>query len=125
MDSTNPEPTTICTGRRTLLRGIAVSGALVGDAGTAGATPSFGACRTIRRSGTYTLTRDIGGDRAVCLRITADNVTLGGRGHTVRGPGTFDGNVGILVRGDRVTIRNVEVVDWETDIRFDGNDLSC
>ncbi len=78
-------------------------------------------CTTVSSSGTYALAEDVrNGTVDTCLRITASDVTLDGRGHRIDGVGAF-GSAGILVTGgSNVTVRNVAATDWDDGIRFVG-----
>ncbi|EFW89823.1 periplasmic copper-binding protein [Haladaptatus paucihalophilus DX253] len=78
-------------------------------------------CRTISSSGRYVLTEDVRNATVdTCLRITASDVTLDGRGNLVDGIGDF-GTTGVRVEGgSNVTVRNVEATDWDDGVRFVG-----
>ncbi|MFH5800049.1 nitrous oxide reductase family maturation protein NosD [Haladaptatus sp. CMAA 1911] len=78
-------------------------------------------CRTISSSGRYVLTADVRNVTVdTCLRVTASDVTIDGRGHLVDGLGDF-GTTGVRVEGgSNVTVRNVEATDWDDGVRFAG-----
>ncbi|KZN25736.1 copper-binding protein [Haladaptatus sp. R4] len=127
-----PTLLTIPTLLTTLLVVSLVVVSLTAGAGGAGVRPAAGqenaangtgidSCTTISSPGRYTLTGDIrNATIGTCLRITANDVTLDGRGHRVDGVGAF-GTSGVLVTGgSNVTVRNVGATDWDDGIRFVG-----
>ena len=78
-------------------------------------------CTTISSPGRYTITGDIRNVTVgTCLRITANDVTLDGRGHRVDGVGAFGTSGVLVIGGSNVTVRNVGATDWDDGIRFVG-----
>ncbi|WP_458205140.1 NosD domain-containing protein [Haladaptatus sp. NG-SE-30] len=76
-------------------------------------------CTSISEPGHYVLASDIESPAETCIRITADDVTFDGKGHTIDG-GTFRENTtGIGVTGTNVTIQNVALVRWTFGVRYD------
>ncbi|WP_458189444.1 right-handed parallel beta-helix repeat-containing protein [Haladaptatus sp. NG-WS-4] len=78
-------------------------------------------CREISNPGRYVLTDDLTNTtESRCLRITANDVVLDGRDHSIDGVGAF-GSAGVLVTGNsNVTVRNVTATDWDDGIWFAG-----
>lgn len=93
------------------------------DDGTA-STPSQGAlssCAVIDESGLYELAGDVDGGTGTCLAIRASDVVLDGNGYTVAGPGS---GTGVQVAGSgiaNVTVRNVNVRDWDVAVQLGGS----
>ncbi|WP_458208903.1 NosD domain-containing protein [Haladaptatus sp. NG-SE-30] len=80
-------------------------------------------CTTIDEPGRYELTADIRDSSAnKCIRIASSNVVFSGNGHSIDGTGAF-GTGGVLVGSfdasiSNVTVRNVNVTDWDDGIRY-------
>lgn len=57
-------------------------------------------------------------EQAVCIRVTASNVTIDGQGHTITGPEENNGWA-ILSRDgvENLTLRNVTLDNWSTGVR--------
>jgi hypothetical protein len=94
-------------------------------AGTAAQATPVDDCRSISEPGEYRLASTLSGnDSAPCLRITASNVTLDGRGNAVLGNDSEA--AGVLVEPtDEDTLRNVTVSNltttgWEAGLGFRG-----
>lgn len=120
--------------RKTTAAGVVVLVFVAGTALVAGAVPGvmsaqatneIDSCTTISEPGTYELTADIGNsDADRCLLIETADVTLEGNGHLVDGvdgPNSF----GVYVdadAGDRTTVRNLTVRDWEEGVRVVDGD---
>jgi len=102
---------------------LAGAGAGIGT-GTAAAATTVNGCADITSPGTYHLGGDI--DDAAqdsCINITTSNVVFDGQGHAVDGDGSGFGTVGINATTtsttfDNVTVRNVEVTDWNTSVQY-------
>lgn len=77
-------------------------------------------CGVIDEPGRYVLTADIASDHERCLTVSASDVVLDGRSHTVRGSGI----AGITVTGEtqlsNVSVRNVSVGGWDYGIYYEG-----
>ena len=84
------------------------------------ATP-ITSCQVISSSGEYYLANDLShSGSGACINITADNVVLDGRGHTITG----DGNgYGICLYGDRDTIENATIKGFYRG--FDADSYWC
>lgn len=106
--------------------GVAVLSPSVGptDASrSAGESPvTIRGCTAIHESGTYVLADDFRGGSPVsssCLRVSASDVTVLGRGASVAGHGASD-TTGIAVAGagevSNVTIRSVRVANWSRGV---------
>lgn len=82
-------------------------------------------CTTIDEPGTYVLTSDIdnGGKTPIsgaCFRITADDVTFDGNGHTIDGRGVSHTKGVAVVDAKNVTVTNFEVDDWHSGVLVDN-----
>ena len=81
-------------------------------------------CSVIDTPGVYHLTQDIVGSGAdVCIKISASNVTLDGRGYKINGTGRiaiqiYNGSI----RLSNVTIRNVSIEGWGKGIELKNAD---
>lgn len=93
-------------------------------------TTRIDSCSTITEPGRYELTRDlVDRDASTCVSVRSSDVVLDGAGHRIDGRGTF-GTAGVVVEPGRdrtgaetetisnVTVRNVEVTDWDDGVRF-------
>ncbi len=80
-------------------------------------------CKAIHEPGRYELTADIKDSSTnKCIRIMSSDVVLNGNGHSIDGTGAF-GTGGVLVgsfeaQTSNVTVRNVNVTDWDDGIRY-------
>lgn len=97
-----------------------------GGPGVAVSTAAIGACTTITEPGYYELDAGVTYASTVtstpCIRITADDVVLDGRGNTFAGRG-ITATTGILVDGGRnVTVRDVKLTDWHRAVEYDSAD---
>lgn len=95
----------------------------------AGSTQSteISSCTVIDQPGSYVLTADIEDSaKRNCVRITANDVSLDGQGHTIDSNG--DGKRGIYVHNEEsrlsnVTVRDLIVTDWQdAGAEFEGVD---
>lgn len=81
---------------------------------SAQANTEITSCQVINSSGTYQVTEDIDGS-GTCIDIQTENdVTIEGNGYAITGDGSgtaIEGNP-----GTSVTVRNVEVSNWENGI---------
>lgn len=78
-------------------------------------------CRTIDDSGRYVLTRDLRNvEDDACVDIRTSNVTFDGDGYRIDGVDAAD-SVGVSVGAEEaianVTVRNVELTDWDAGLR--------
>lgn len=72
---------------------------------------------SITSPGVYTLENDILNSTApVCIRISASDVILDGKGHTISGTGKADSRGIYLIDSTNVTIRNLTITDWDAGI---------
>ncbi|WP_458190157.1 NosD domain-containing protein [Haladaptatus sp. NG-WS-4] len=76
-------------------------------------------CTTVSKSGHYVLERDVVSRVETCVRVTADDVTLDGAGHTVDGETFRENSTGIAVTGTNVTVRNLSLVRWTFGVRYE------
>ena len=121
----------------TLPVGLAGFGAKPGGSTVSGETVV--GCTNITSAGQYSLIAGVSDStEAVCIRISASDVLLDGRGMTIDGvDGGYDtGTVGVLVAGSgtltNVTVSNLTVTDWDygihsRDVRLstiEGNTLA-
>ena len=74
-------------------------------------------CREISSSGEYTLAGNLTSS-STCIEITSDNVVFDGNGNTIEADGVAsnDGEYGIRVRADNVTVRNVTTSGWGEEL---------
>ncbi|WP_266077754.1 right-handed parallel beta-helix repeat-containing protein [Haladaptatus caseinilyticus] len=77
-------------------------------------------CTTIAGSGHYVLTHDIESRTNTCVRVTADDVVVSGRGHSIDGGVFRENTTGIVVTGSNVTVRNLSVRQWTFGIRYES-----
>jgi len=102
---------------------ICLLGLLTVAAGTASAQSSQGdevsSCTTIRESGNYVVSQNITTEsEGSCVVIEANDVVLDGGGHGVRGGGLPE-TVGIDVRADNVTVRDISVENFDSGLLFE------
>jgi len=87
----------------------------------AGVEPYLTDCSVLNQAGaTYYLTEDIiETEAAICMSITAENVTLDCQGFTIDGIDNTD-NYGIYSDQFNTTIKNCNLTDWGPGILFDS-----
>lgn len=106
--------------------GVPTTATSVGAATATDAAPTeINSCTTIDEPGTYVLTTDIenAGETAIsqpCMRITADNVTFDGGGHTIDGRGESHTKGVAVADAEGVTVTNVSVNDWHAGVLVTG-----
>jgi hypothetical protein len=96
------------------------------DVASAASSPAAGAaCRDVTTSGHHALAGDVTNSGArYCINVTASDVVLDGRGHTIDGVGATLGSaaeppVGVYVDGaSNVTVRNLTVSEWQTGVVY-------
>ena len=106
---------------------LAVAGmVLLVAAGGAGAVDITG-CTVINDPGTYNIIQDItNGTEYYCIDIRSDDVILDGGGHLIDGVNDASNSCGIRARridsmGDSVTIRNVEITNFDSGIHVEAS----
>lgn len=97
---------------RWLVLGLLLIGCMVGIGSAVAITGPV----VIEKPGTYELTKDIIGTKAVvCIEIQCDNVVLDGKGHRIKGVDAAN-SAGVLIHGTgpvtNVHIRNLVTEDW-------------
>ena len=98
-------------------------------AGGASAATAITECQEITEPGEYYLAKDITDNTAnVCIDIKADDVILDGKGHCIDGVTAAAYSCGIAATrvdtiGDNVTIKNVEVTNFDSGIGITGLQL--
>lgn len=99
------------------------AGALAGVVSpTAAAAPTqVDSCTTIDEPGRYVLTSNIenGGHTAIskaCIKITADDVTFDGNGHTIDGRGVSHTKGVAVVGAEGVSVTNFSINDWHAGV---------
>lgn len=107
------------------LAGTALLVSTVPGVMSAQAPTEIDSCTTISEPGTYELTADIvNSDADRCLFIESAGVTLEGNGYLVDGVDGGD-SFGVYVDGalgDRITVRDLTVRDWEEGVRIVDGD---
>ena len=98
--------------RRSVLRSVGILGSagLIGVTSARSESHVITECTVIDEPGDYVLESDLVDEEffeGVCIEITADNVTLDGRGHEIRG------GDGVLVTGANVTVENLTLRGFE------------
>jgi len=77
-------------------------------------------CIVIKSPGYYFLTGDIRSESYPCINITTSNVIFDGNGHTLEGSG-FGRGISVYNSStmlSNVTIKNIEIEDWDEGIYF-------
>ena len=73
-------------------------------------------CGGLVASGVYTLTRDIVDSSSnICMKISANDVTLDCQGHTIGGKGN---GYGIYTSKNNIVIKNCTITNWDYGISY-------